>query len=162
MTSPYALIRGASMGEGASGRTVFPFSCLWTLRMLSGAMLWFFTSAVYCTIFWVTSSPTSEQASADDASDTPGEAARLPHFPRRDVVCPFLITSRLGWNTAAILAPERQKTHRVPSGCSVVSVDPVGLAAATSGYWVSAGGHVIQDTWWWIKVWLDYNICNIF
>lgn len=32
-----------------------------------------------------------------------------------------------------------QENHRAPSGCSVVSVDPVGLAAATSGYWVSAG-----------------------
>lgn len=31
--------------------------------------------------------------------------------------------------------------ERAPSGCSVVSVDPVGLSAATSGYWVSAGNH---------------------
>lgn len=38
------------------------------------------------------------------------------------------------------------QSHGAPSGCSVVSVDPVGLAAATSGYWVSAGSHVIQDS----------------
>lgn len=31
--------------------------------------------------------------------------------------------------------------ERAPGSCSVVSVDPVGLSAATSGYWVSAGGH---------------------
>ncbi|KAK5619339.1 hypothetical protein CRENBAI_011890 [Crenichthys baileyi] len=31
-----------------------------------------------------------------------------------------------------------RRSHQVSSVCSVVSVDPVGLAAATSGYWVSA------------------------
>lgn len=49
---------------------------------------------------------------------------------------------------AAILAPELA-SHGAPGGCSVVSVDPVGLAAATSGYWVSAGGHIDRSTWWW-------------
>lgn len=31
------------------------------------------------------------------------------------------------------------RVHGMPNACSVVSVDPVGLTAATSGYWVSVG-----------------------
>lgn len=38
------------------------------------------------------------------------------------------------------------QSRRAPSGCSVVSVDPVGLAAATSGYWVSADSRLILNT----------------
>lgn len=38
------------------------------------------------------------------------------------------------------------RSCRLPSVCSVVSVDPVGLAAATSGYWVSADNQAWSRT----------------
>lgn len=75
-------------------------------------------------------------------------------IPREPTSFVLLITARLGCNMAAgrpFWLQSELQSHRAPSGCSVVSVDPVGLAAATSGYWVSAGGHDNQNTWWWHK-----------
>lgn len=78
-----------------------------------------------------------------------------PIRPGRLLVChiSLRVTSSVPPSSFPVLAETRRpfwlqsgETHRAPSGCSVVSVDPVGLAAATSGYWVSAGGHVIQGT----------------
>lgn len=70
-------------------------------------------------------------------------------IPREPTSFVLLITARLGCNMAAgrpFWLQSELQSHRAPGGCSVVSVDPVGLAAATSGYWVSAGGHDNQNT----------------
>lgn len=80
-------------------------------------------------------------------SDTQGSCLFVI-FPLREVVFLLLLISRprlkCGSWAPFWLQPEL-RSHGAPSGCSVVSVDPVRLAAATSGYWVSAGSHVIQD-----------------
>lgn len=73
----------------------------------------------------------------------------------------FLIISCLGWDVKArrpFWLQLEPQSHRAPSGCSVVSVDPVGLAAATSGYWVSAGSHVTQNRWWHTDLLYDFII----
>ncbi|KAM8871639.1 uncharacterized protein ACB058_003830 isoform 1-T1 [Synchiropus picturatus] len=49
--------------------------------------------------------------------------------------------------SSLILEAAGPRGYGTPSVCSVVSVDPVGLAAATSGYWVSAGRRLCRDTW---------------
>lgn len=66
-------------------------------------------------------------------------ASARPSGALRDVALPYLCGDIV--IALKVRSSAGRRGRRVPSGCSVVSVDPVGLSAATSGYWVSAGGH---------------------
>lgn len=77
--------------------------------------------------------------------------SKMPSGAPEDVFChicveTFLLSINSTHQNFPRLCCTRQRgshfgsAERAPSGCSVVSVDPVGLSAATSGYWVSAGG----------------------
>lgn len=81
----------------------------------------------------------------EEASST-WEPCLYSHFlpTKSSISLPLSVLTEVD-HLMAILAPELA-SHGPPGGCSVVSVDPVGLAAATSGYWVSAGGQIDRST----------------
>lgn len=134
---PTQNIGGAFMDEGASGKIVFCLLYCWQLLLLSVYIQDGFRCSVLSERFFVLHIL----------------YLRHHHFLSMKSFV-LLITPRLGCNMAArrpFWLQSELQSHRAPGGCSVVSVDPVGLAAATSGYWVSAGGHDNQNTWWWHK-----------